>query len=179
MPELRRAATHLGLEVVEVFEEQLSAAKHRPVYERMKRHASRGAFNVIIVWAIDRLGRSMLDVALTVQALDSNGCRIASVKEPWLDSRGPMRQLLIAIFGWIAEQERARIIERTQAGIARARAEGIALGRPRVAFDVGELAKLAAEGLSIRKIAAQLNAKPSTVARWLRSVPKSSGADAG
>src|SRR5207245_9799853 len=117
----------------------------------------------------------MLDVALTVQALDSMNCRVASVKEPWLDSRGPMRQLLIALFGWIAEQERARIIERTQAGIARARAEGISLGRPRVAFDMDELARLAADGLSIRKIAKQLEASPSPVQRCLRGVAKNSG----
>ena len=48
-----------------------------------------------------------------------------SVCEPWLDTGGAVRPLLIAIFSWVAEQERAHLVERTKAGIARARRQGI------------------------------------------------------
>ena len=74
LPELHRLAEQRGLEVVEIYEEQISAVKHRPALERLMRHAQRGAFNVVIVWALDRLGRSMLDVVLTVQQFDGWNC---------------------------------------------------------------------------------------------------------
>ncbi|MBF5046406.1 recombinase family protein [Aggregicoccus sp. 17bor-14] len=67
----------------------------------------------------------------TVLGLDRLGVPVVSVREPWLDNTGPVRSLLVAIFGWVAEQERSRLIERTRAGLARARAQGKRLGRPR------------------------------------------------
>jgi putative DNA-invertase from lambdoid prophage Rac len=57
---------------------------------------------------------------------------VLSVREPWLDTSGAVRPLLVAIFGWVAERERARVLERTKAGLARARAQGKRLGRPRL-----------------------------------------------
>ncbi|WP_279324176.1 recombinase family protein [Anaeromyxobacter soli] len=51
---------------------------------------------------------------------------------PWLDTGGPVRPLLVAVFGWVAEQERSRLIERTKAGLERARRQGKRLGRPRL-----------------------------------------------
>lgn len=172
LPELRHMAEERGFEVVEVYEEQISAVKHRPAFERLKHDAQLGAFNAVIVWALDRLGRSMLDVIFTVQQLDSQNVRLLSVKETWLDTTGPMRQLLIALFGWVAEQERSRIIERTQAGLARARAEGIPIGRPRVDVDLAELGRLQAEGMSVRKIAKLVGCSVTTTARRLSGVPK-------
>jgi putative DNA-invertase from lambdoid prophage Rac len=66
----------------------------------------------------------------TVLELDRLGVPVLSVREGWLDTSGPVRPLLVAIFGWVAEQERTRLIERTRAGLARARAQGKRLGRP-------------------------------------------------
>jgi DNA invertase Pin-like site-specific DNA recombinase len=66
-----------------------------------------------------------------VLELDRIGVTVVSVRESWLDTGGPVRSLLIAIFSWVAEQERARLIERTKAGLAAARRKGKRLGRPR------------------------------------------------
>ena len=66
----------------------------------------------------------------TVLELDRLDVPVLSVREGWLDTSGPVRPLLVAIFGWVAEQERTRLIERTKAGVERARRQGKRLGRP-------------------------------------------------
>jgi DNA invertase Pin-like site-specific DNA recombinase len=87
---------------------------------------------------------------------------------------GPVRPLLIAIFGWVAEQERIRIGERTRAGLDRARRRGVKLGRPRVELDLGRLADLRADGLSMAKVAAQLGVSVGTIHAALRGVQQTS-----
>ncbi|MGC4116969.1 MAG: recombinase family protein [Myxococcales bacterium] len=112
------------------YEETESAAKKRPEFDRMLAEVRRGKASAVVVWALDRLHRSMAGAINDVLELDRLNVRVLSVREPWLDTSGPVRPLLVAIFGWVAEQERARLIERTKAGIERARAEGKRLGRP-------------------------------------------------
>jgi putative DNA-invertase from lambdoid prophage Rac len=115
-------------EVVARYVETGSAAKVRPVFEAMLQAAQRGEFDVLCIVAIDRFGRSMVGNVNDVLALDKAGVAIASVREPWLDSGGPVRPLLVAIFSWVAEEERRVLIERTKAGMARAKAEGKVIG---------------------------------------------------
>ncbi|MFO0584709.1 MAG: recombinase family protein [Anaeromyxobacter sp.] len=125
----RRLAEARGFDIVE-YREVESAAKARPVFDRMIEDARAGRVQAIIVWALDRLHRSMVGAIQTVLECDRVGVRVISVREPWLDTSGPVRPLLVGIFGWVAEQERARLIERTKAGIERARREGKLIGRP-------------------------------------------------
>jgi len=76
------------------------------------------------------------------------------VPQAWLDTSGPVRPLLVAIFGWVAEQERARLIERTKAGLERARRQGKRLGRPRLSpLKVSAAAADVEAGLSRREAA--------------------------
>lgn len=110
-----------GLEVTIINEEKVSAAKARPELAKMLRDAHVGCFEVLLVWALDRLGRSMVGNLQVVLELDRYGVEVVSLGEPWLDTGGPVRALLIAIFGWMAEQERTRLGERTKAGLDRAR----------------------------------------------------------
>jgi DNA invertase Pin-like site-specific DNA recombinase len=123
-PEVAALLQRLGLTATITYEEQASAAKHRPEFERMLQAAKAGKFKVLVIWAIDRFGRTMAGNIRDLLALDEAGVRVISAKEPWLDSGGPVRELLIAIFSWVAQQERARLIERTNAGIAHAKASG-------------------------------------------------------
>ncbi len=113
-----------------VYEEVESAAKARPVLDRLLADARAGKVQAVAVWALDRLHRSMVGAIQTVLELDRLGVRVLSVREPWLDTDSPVRPLLVAIFGWVAEQERTRLIERTKAGLERARRDGKRLGRP-------------------------------------------------
>jgi DNA invertase Pin-like site-specific DNA recombinase len=115
-----------------VFEEVESAAKVRPVLAKVLELARVGEVGAVCVWALDRLHRSMPLCVSTVLELDRVRCQVVSVREPWLDTAGPVRGLLVAIFGWVAEQERERLRDRTRAGVARARAEGKQIGRPKL-----------------------------------------------
>lgn len=113
-----------------VYSETESAAKARPVYDRMLADVRAGRVGAVVVVALDRLHRSMQGAITTVLELDRLGVRIISVREGWLDTSGPVRPLLVAIFGWLGEFERTTLIARTNAGIARARATGTRSGKP-------------------------------------------------
>src|SRR5512137_2557985 len=127
---VEQMAVSRGFEAA-VYEEVESAVKHRPVLERMLADARAGRIQAVAVVALDRLHRSMTGAINTVLEFDRLGVQVMSVRESWLDTSGPVRPLLVAIFGWVAEQERATLVERTRAGLERARREGKRLGRPR------------------------------------------------
>ncbi len=128
-PDCVRLAEHQGWNVVEVYREQQSAVKKRPIFRRMMADARSGGFRFLIVWRLDRFGRSMQGNINDVLELESVGVSVVSVKEPWLAVDGSARNLLLAIFSWLAEEERRVLIERIRAGIARSRAEGKPCGR--------------------------------------------------
>jgi len=81
--------------------------------------------------------------------LDRLGVEVVSVREPWLDTGGPVRTLLIAIFPWVAEEERRQIASRSRAGVDRARLSGKHCGRPPSVVDVEHALRLRSQGLSL------------------------------
>jgi putative DNA-invertase from lambdoid prophage Rac len=98
--------------------------------------------------------------------------RRRSFREPWLDTSGPVRPLLVAIFGWVAEQERARLIERTRAGLVRARAQGKRLGAPPVSpLKVAAALARVEQGASLRQAAKLAGISDRTLRRALRQNP--------
>jgi DNA invertase Pin-like site-specific DNA recombinase len=150
----------------EVYEEVESAVKHRPVFERMLADARAGRIQAVAVVALDRLHRSMQGAISTVLELDRLGVQVMSVREGWLDTSGPVRPLLVAIFGWVAEQERAVLIERTKAGLARARRDGKRLGRlPASPVKVAAALALVEHGHSVREAARASGLAYGTVQR--------------
>jgi DNA invertase Pin-like site-specific DNA recombinase len=167
LEDVRRMAAARGYEPV-VYEEIESAVKARPVLERMLADVRAGRVQAVAVWALDRLHRSMTGAINTVLELDRLGVQVLSVREGWLDTSGPVRPLLVAIFGWVAEQERTRLIERTKAGLERARREGKALGRPRASpVLLHAAADLVRTGTAIRAAARAKGVKESTLRRHL------------
>jgi putative DNA-invertase from lambdoid prophage Rac len=172
--DLCRLAERRRLDAAAVYEEKLSAAKTRPELARMLRDAHAGRFEVLLIWALDRLGRSMVGNLQAVLDLDRRGVEVVSLTEPWLDTGGPVRALLIAIFGWVAEQERVRLGERTKAGLARAKRDGIRLGRPATRIDLAVARELQGDGLSVRAIAKRLKVPPSTLHRALAATASTS-----
>ena len=157
-PELVRYARMKGWDIRGVYEEKASTAKARTEFDRMMLAAHRGEFagGCIVVWALDRFGRSLVGNLNTILQLDQLGVPVVSLREPWLDMSRPVRQLLIAIFSWLGEQERIRNAERSRAGIERARRQGKVLGRPRKFVPLEEAVRLRGQGLSIARIAEQL-----------------------
>ena len=176
-PELLAIARARGLEVVAEYDETQSAAKRRPVFDGMLEDARRGRFQVLIVWALDRFGRSMVDNVRDALELDRLGVQLVSARESWLDTSGPVRKLLIAIFSWIAEQERERLVERTRAGMARAAAAGRIGGRPRrmTSQQLDAALRMAAEGRSVRRIAVALKVPRATLQDALKRAPSGKG----
>jgi len=166
-PDLVRLAKARGLKITKLYEETGSAVKRRKVFDRMRLDAHQGQFDVLLVWSLDRLGRSMTGNLTTVVELNRIGVDVISCKEPWLDTSSPVRDLLIAIFSWVAEQERRRISERTKAGLERARKRGFHIGRPRVSIDLNEATRLRSEGLSLRQVAQKLGVGRTTLHRAL------------
>jgi len=165
-PSLALARQH-GFNIEAIYDDTASAVKQRPGFDRMLLDAHRGKFDVLLVWSLDRLGRSMSGNLQTVLELDRLGVQVLSVRESFLDTSGPVRPLLIAIFGWVAQQERERLIERTKAGLERARRQGKRIGRPRVLVDLTRALAMQGEGKSIREIAMKLGVGAATVHRAL------------
>ena len=126
-------------------------------------------FDTLLIWALDRLSREgIAQMTGYLERLKLSGVRVLSYQEPWLDTAGPVSELLTAVFGWIAKQERQRIRERVVAGLERAKNQGKKLGRP-VNEDLA--LKLREEGYSIRYISQAVKVPKSTVALFLSRKP--------
>ncbi|MBE3095389.1 MAG: recombinase family protein [Actinobacteria bacterium] len=99
---------------------------NRPDFQQMLEDARMRKFDIILVWSLDRFSREGINNTLAyLNKLKAHGVSIKSLQEPWLDtSESGMGDLLIAIFSWVAEQERKRISERTKAGLANAKNVG-------------------------------------------------------
>lgn len=172
---LEAVAAGRGWEIVHVYEDRgVSGTKgrdKRPGLDAMLKDASRGKFDVVMVWALDRLGRSLPDLLSTAQHLQAIGVDLY-IDQQAIDTTTPAGKLFFAVSGAFAEFERNLIRERVVAGLRRAKAKGTKLGRPTFGLD-GEIVSLRAAGHSIRTIAAKLRAKgkpvsPSGVAKVLR-----------
>lgn len=167
--EVAQLARARGFEPV-VYEEVESAAKARPILDRMLADVRAGRVQAVAVWALDRLHRSMTGAINTVLELDRLGVPVLSVREGWLDTSGPVRPLLVAIFGWVAEQERARLIERTKAGLERARREGKRLGRPPASPVLLHAARdLVEAGVPVAEAARRKGVARSTLQRFMQT----------
>jgi DNA invertase Pin-like site-specific DNA recombinase len=131
-PDCARLCAARGWDPV-FFRERESGAKLRPEWRRVVEASRLGHVGAVVFWSLDRTGRNRVEVCRDAEMLGHYGVVIASVKEPWLEQPiGPIRDILLQFMAWIAEGERVRLIERTRAGLARARALGKTLGRPRV-----------------------------------------------
>jgi len=85
----------------------------------------------VVVYALDRVARSLWDLAAVVRELEARGKVLMSVREEWLQNVDPrVRQLIISVLGWAAEMEREFIRERTREALARLKAQGKPVGRP-------------------------------------------------
>jgi len=173
--ELREYATKMGYEVQE-FEDYATGSNHdRDGLKSLLDAASRCEFDLVLIWKLDRVTRmGAYHAHHFFYSLDCWGIHYKSLKDSWLDSQGPvpmLRDILISIVGSFAKNERDTLIERTKAGIARARAEGKHIGRPRKLGSKGHvkdlmlIEALLKAGRSQRQIAAELKLGKGTVQR--------------
>jgi DNA invertase Pin-like site-specific DNA recombinase len=109
----------------------------RPGLDAMLKDASRREFDVVMAWAIDRVGRSLSDLCGTIQHLEACGVDLY-LDQQSIDTTTPSGKLMFHVTGAFAEFERSLIRERVNAGLARARAKGTRLGRRPVKASVEE-----------------------------------------
>jgi DNA invertase Pin-like site-specific DNA recombinase len=133
LSELQAWAQRRGFEVVKVYRVQESAWKgaHQKALTEVYQNARAGRFEILLVWALDRLSREGVAAILEIiERLGRHGVKVLSLQESWTEVGGPMQELLLFIVAWVARMESNRRSERTRAGLARAVAEGKRLGRP-------------------------------------------------
>lgn len=131
---LRAEAANLGTLVAEYVDYASGGSSDREQFQQMLKDADARKFDILLVWSLDRLSREGISNTLGyIQRLKRAGVAVKSLQEPWLDTRddNPTGELLLSIFSWVAKQERLRIVERTKAGLERAKASGKTLGRPK------------------------------------------------
>jgi DNA invertase Pin-like site-specific DNA recombinase len=128
----RAVAERSGWQVVQVYEDAgISGAKgrdKRPAFDRMLKDATVRKIDMIAAWSVDRLGRSMQDLVGFLTELQALGCHLY-LHQQAIDTTTPSGRAMFQMCGVFAEFERAMIVERVNAGLARARAHGVKLGR--------------------------------------------------
>lgn len=147
------------------------ASDKRPSFDAMLTAASRREFDVVLVYDLSRLTRNGPAAAFRViENLNRAGVEFHSFREEYFRTTGAAGPMLIAIAAYIAEQERAQMRDRINAGLARARAEGKTLGRPARRVDRVRLAGLKKQGKTVRQIAKILKLSKSTTMRTLQKL---------
>ncbi|WP_313050893.1 recombinase family protein [Atlantibacter subterraneus] len=142
-------------------------AMERPGFSELFKYVRKG--DVLVVSAVDRLGRDTIDVLNTVEVLRGKGVSIISLREGF-DLSTPMGKAMLTMLAAVAELERSNIKARQMAGIARAKAEGKALGREKTIDDASVAQWRKDNGASIQATAAQFGISPASVKRACRAV---------
>ena len=166
--DLKQMAAQRGLEIVGIYEDRISGAKAtRPGLDRMMADARRGKFNVLLVWAFDRMARSTRHLLEVLDELGHLKIDFISFREQ-IDTRGPLGRAILIIIGAIAELEHSLIRERVCAGMRRARSEGRHIGRPRLKVDREAILKDHARGMSLKELAEKYRVSKASICKILK-----------
>jgi DNA invertase Pin-like site-specific DNA recombinase len=166
--ELREYAKTRGWRVVDEYVDYMTGSKDvRPQLNRLMGDAHRRRFDAIVVWKIDRFGRSLRHLVNALADLDSYGVAFISLHDN-LDLSTPTGRLMFNIIGAMAEFERSLIQERVKAGLRNARAKGRKLGRPRMRVDLDRVHALRETGLTWRAVGEEMNLAHSLVYKAAR-----------
>ena len=169
--DLRHLAAQRGYQIVQDYTDRISGVKaKRPGLGDLMRDARRGRFDVVLVWACDRIARSTRHLLETIDELNHLNVEFVSFRES-IDTAGPLGRAIIVIIGAIAELERNLIVERVRAGMRRAKLEGRHIGRRPVEVDREAILCDRRRGESLRQIARYHKVSTATVRRVLATKP--------
>ena len=173
LAELREYTSRRGWKIVgEYVDEGISGSKEsRPQLNQLMTDVHRRKFEIVLVWKIDRFGRSLKHLVNALADLDAYGVAFVSLRDN-LDLSTPSGRLMFQIIGAMAEFERALIQERVRAGLKSARDRGRRLGRPCIEVDAAQIARLRASGASWREISVRLGIGVGTACRALQKRSK-------
>ena len=165
--DLVQLAEQRGFTVVDEYVDKLSGTRaRRPGLDQLMSDARRGRFDVVVVWAFDRMARSVRHFLETLDELNHLNVEFVSFREN-IDTGGPLGRAMVIIVSAVAELERNLIIERVKAGMRRARLEGQHIGRPRLVVDREAVIRDRERGFSIRQIAKLHRLSRTSVCRVL------------
>jgi DNA invertase Pin-like site-specific DNA recombinase len=170
--ELREYCARRGWEITgEYVDTGWSGAKaSRPRFDALMADARMRRFDGILVWKLDRWGRSVSNCLATIQELTTLGVRWMAITQNLdTDQNNPTARLILHILASVAEFEREMIRERVKAGMKAARHRGKALGRRRVVFDRAKVSAMRKKGASVREIARELGVGKGTIERALQA----------
>ena len=146
----------------------MSGAKgrlQRPGLDALLKDATRGRFDVVLAWALDRLGRSLMDLLGTLSELDAASVALV-LHQQAIDTTTPAGRMFFQVTGAFAEFERGMIRSRVMAGLERAKSRGVRLGRPRTGAKVeATIRARLTSGEGVKKVAREVGVGNGTVSR--------------
>ena len=166
--DLRQMAAQRGYQIVHEYTDRISGAKaKRPGLDEMMSDARHGRFDVVLVWASDRLARSVKHFLEVLDELNRINVEFVSFREQ-IDTGGPLGRAVVVIIGAIAELERNLIIERVRAGMRRAKLEGRHIGRKPLDLDRIGILRDRDQGQSLGQLAKSYRVSRATIHRVIR-----------
>jgi DNA invertase Pin-like site-specific DNA recombinase len=166
--DLRGLAAQRGFQIVQEYTDRISGTKvKRPGLNQLLADAHRGNFDVVLVWACDRIARSTRHFLEVLDELNHINVEFVSFREQ-IDTGGPLGRAVVVIIGAIAELERNLIVERVRAGMRRARLEGRQIGRTPLQVDRVALLRDRENGKSIGDLVIAYRISKASVCRVIK-----------
>ena len=171
--ELKRIAKDKGYRIVNEYSDVMSGAKGRDKrtgFDNLIKGAVRKEFDIILVWSVDRLGRSLQDLVSFLNEMQSVNCDLY-IHQSGIDTSTPTGRMMFSMIGVFAEFERSMIRERVVAGQNRAKEQGKHIGRPTNLNDglIHSIKYMKEQGVGIRKIAKELKVGIGTIYKVLET----------
>jgi DNA invertase Pin-like site-specific DNA recombinase len=168
--DLRQMAAARGYEIVREYSDKLSGTKsRRPGLDALLSDAQRHRFDVVMVWAFDRMARSVRHFLEVLDELNHLGIEFVSFRES-IDTSGPLGRAMVVIVGAIAELERNLIVERVKAGMRRAKLDGRQIGRSRLDMNREQIVHDRRSGMSLTQVAKKHGISRASVCRVMKVV---------
>jgi DNA invertase Pin-like site-specific DNA recombinase len=166
--DLRQMAAARGYEIVREYSDKLSGTKSkRPGLDALLSDAQRHRFDVVMVWAFDRMARSVRHFLEVLDELNHLGIEFVSFRES-IDTSGPLGRAMVVIVGAIAELERNLIVERVKAGMRRAKLDGRQIGRSRLDMNREQIVHDRRAGMSLTQVAKKHGISRASVCRLMK-----------
>jgi DNA invertase Pin-like site-specific DNA recombinase len=166
--DLRPLAAARGYQIVGEYTDTISGAKaKRPGLDKLMSDARRGAFDIVMVWAFDRMARSVKHFLEVLEEFNRLNIGFISFREN-VDTDSALGRAMIIIIAAISELERSLIVERVRAGMRRARLEGRQIGRARLDINRGQVVSDRRSGLSLTQVAKRHSISRASVCRLMK-----------
>lgn len=172
--ELRAEAERRGWRILDVYaDDGVSGSREsRPELDRLLSDVRAGHIDLVAVWKLDRLGRSMQHLLQLLDVLKRHDVGFVSLRDAGIDTTSATGTLMLQLLAAFSEYELAILKERTRAGLARARRQGKKLGRPKKQLDLRAARVLLGQGHSLRETASMLGVPRATLSRRLKDAQR-------